>query len=459
MVIPAPASVQTREGTFTPTSVSGHGAEYAGAALGLPVSEAGDLRLDLVDGPREAYTVMVDSSGIRITGSPAGLFYGVQTLRQLGVDGAFPAIEIVDSPRFSYRGAMLDVARHFFAVNDVKRFIDAIAGLKINHLHVHLSDDQGWRIQIEKWPLLTERGAQTSVNGDGGGFYTQADYVEIVEYAASRFVTIVPEIDMPGHTNAALASYPELTAEGVAPPPYEGMEVGFSSLAIGSERTYEFVADVLGELAAITPGPFLHIGGDESHSTTTEDFLAFAKRAGEIVAATGKTLVAWHELGKSSDLPRGSIGQYWGFTTPEGDSATEALSFVEQGGRLILSPADVAYLDIKYDDDTALGLDWAQGPTSLEAATSWEPTAIIPGLDEVHILGVEAPVWTETLATIDDVEFMAFPRLAAIAEIAWSPRMDATSRYASLRDRLPALGARLEAAGTNFYRAPGVDWR
>ena len=458
MVIPAPASVTTGAGSFTPTSVSGHGAEYAGAVLGLPVSDSGDLRLELVDGPREAYAVTVDSSGIRIAGSPAGLFYGVQTLRQLGVDGAFAAVDITDSPRFSYRGAMLDVARHFFGVDDVKRFIDAIAQLKINHLHLHLSDDQGWRIQIKKWPRLTEHGASTSVNGDGGGFYTQADYSAIVDYAASRFVTVVPEIDMPGHTNAALASYPELTADGVAPALYEGMEVGFSSLTIGSERTYEFLRDVLGEVAAITPGPFLHIGGDESLSTTPEDFLVFAKRAGEVVASTGKTLVGWHELGKSHDLPPGSIGQYWGFTTPEGDAAAEARSFIERGGRLILSPADVAYLDIKYDAATELGLDWAKGPTSLDDAAAWEPTEIIPGIGEAEILGIEAPVWTETLVTIDDVELLAFPRLAAIAEIAWSPRVDAASRYASLRDRLPAFGARLEAAGTTFFRAPGVDW-
>jgi hexosaminidase len=460
-VIPAPTSMTFGEGRFSPTSVSGPGAEFASEALGLPVSDTGDVTLELSGGAGEGYAVSVVASGIHISApTEAGIFYGVQTLRQLENEGSFPVVEISDEPRFEYRGAMLDVARHFFSVDDVKKYIDDIALLKINHLHLHLTDDQGWRIQITKWPLLTERGAQTSVGGDGGGFYTQQDYREIVAYAESRFVTIVPEIDMPGHTNAALHAYPELTGDGVAPDAYEGTEVGFSSLCIGSERTYEFVADVLTELAAITPGPYLHIGGDESLSTTDEDFLRFARRVGEIGATTGKTLIGWHELGASAELPEGTVGHYWGFTRPEGDSAAEAAKFVERGGRLILSPADVAYLDMKYDVAQPLGLDWAHGPTPVTEAALWEPSEILPGVGDEQILGIEAPIWTETLATIDEIEFMAFPRLAAIAEIAWSKRVDAApiARFDELGPRLVAFCARLDALGVNYYRAPDLPW-
>ena len=461
-VVPSPASMTFGEGSFTPTSVSGPGAEFAGAALGLPVVESGDVTLEVTGGTGEGYTVSVGGGGIHVSApTEAGIFYAVQTLRQLEVDGTFAAVEIDDEPRFAYRGAMLDVARHFFDVDDVKRYIDDIALLKINHLHLHLTDDQGWRIEIRSWPLLTERGAQTSVDGNGGGFYSQDDYREIVDYAASRFVTIVPEIDMPGHTNAALHAYPELTCDGVAPDAYEGTEVGFSSLCIGSERTYDFVADVLTELAAITPGPYLHIGGDESLSTTDDDFLAFARRVGEIGATTGKTLVGWHELGASTELPEGTIGQYWGFTRPEGDSAAEASTFVERGGTVILSPADVAYLDMKYDSGQALGLEWAQGVTPVTEAALWEPTKIIPGVGDAQILGIEAPLWSETLTTIDDIEYMAFPRLAAIADIAWSPRVDATpiARFDELGPRLVAFCSRLDALGVKYYRAPDLPWR
>ena len=460
-VIPAPVSMTFGEGGFTPTAASGPGAEHAGVALGVPVSDEGDVTLELTGGTGEGYAVSVGASGIHISApTEAGLFYGVQTLRQLEVDGSYPVVEISDEPRFEYRGAMLDVARHFFGVDDVKRYIDDIALLKINHLHLHLTDDQGWRIEITKWPLLTERGAQSSVNGDGGGFYTHDDYREIVAYAASRFVTVVPEIDMPGHTNAALHAYPELTCDGVAPEAYEGIEVGFSSLCIGSERTYDFVADVLTELAALTPGPYLHIGGDESLSTTDDDFLTFARRVGEIGQATGKTLIGWHELGASRELPEGTVGQYWGFTRPEGDSAAEAATFVERGGRLILSPADVAYLDMKYDAGQPLGLDWAQGPTPVTEAALWDPAEILPGVGDEQILGIEAPLWTETIATIDDVEFMAFPRLAAIADIAWSPRTDATpiARFDELGPRLVAFCSRLDALGITYYRAPDLPF-
>ncbi|HSH45841.1 MAG TPA: family 20 glycosylhydrolase, partial [Longimicrobiales bacterium] len=219
------------------------------------------LSLDRTDLGEEGYAVRVSPDGVRVEASePAGLFYGIQTLRQLfppeveftarrAAPLPLPAVEIEDRPRFGWRGAMLDVTRHFFTVDEVKRYIDLLAQYKFNRLHLHLSDDQGWRIEIPDWPALTEIGGSTEVGGGPGGFYTAADYTDLVNYAAERFITIVPEIDMPGHTNAALASYPELNCDGEAPPLYTGIQVGFSALCVEREVTYRFVDDVVRTLA------------------------------------------------------------------------------------------------------------------------------------------------------------------------------------------------------------------
>jgi len=433
-VIPAPVSRVDGAGTFTLTAATTVGGEasvagYLSEELGLRRAADGDVRFVLGQAPAPGgaasggYVLDASAAGIRIgSDTAAGLFAGAQTLRQLAPNVPFTHIE--DYPRFPYRGAMLDVARHFFGVEDVKKYIDDIALLKLNYLHLHLSDDQGWRIQIDSWPELTEAGATTEIGGRGGGFavplyYTQDQYREIVGYAASRFITIVPEIDMPGHTNAASVAYPDLSDTPVNP--YEGIEVGFSSLAIRSETTYRFVDDVVREIAAMTPGPYIHLGGDESLSTTDDDFLYFIGRATAIAANYGKTLIGWHEMGRSTELPAGTIGQYWSFTTPQEGAAEQTLSFVKQGGKVIMSPADVAYLDMKYDSLTELGLTWANGPTSIEESYDWDPAAIIPGIGDGQLLGVEAPLWSETTATIQDVEYLAFPRIASIAEIAWSP--------------------------------------
>ena len=220
---------------------------------------------------------------------------------------------VTDTPRYAYRGAMLDVSRHFFTVDQVKRYIDQLALYKINKLHLHLSDDQGWRIAIDSWPRLATYGGSTQVGGGPGGYYTKADYQEIVRYAASRYLEVVPEIDMPGHTNAALASYAELNCDGVAPPLYTGTEVGFSSLCVDKDVTYDFVDDVVRELAALTPGRYLHIGGDEAHSTSHADYVAFMDRVQPVVAKYGKTVIGWHQLTGAAPA-RGALAQYWGWT-------------------------------------------------------------------------------------------------------------------------------------------------
>src|SRR5262249_8209433 len=284
---------------------------------------------------------------------PAGLFYGVQTLRQLlPANGPrrIPAVSIRDRPRFGWRGAMLDVARHFRSVHDVKRFVDLMALYKLNRLHFHLSDDQGWRIAIDKWPRLATHGrsaagGSTAVGGGKGGWYTQAQYEDIVRYAAARYVTVVPEIDMPGHVHAALSSYPKLSCDGKPSPLYTGIDVGFSSLCIDKELTYDFVSDVVGELARLTPGPWIHIGGDEAMATKPADYVRFVQRVEKIVGSYGKHMLGWEEIGRAK-LDPGTVVQHWNI-----DQSKVALSVaaVKQGAKVIMSPADHAYLDMKYD--------------------------------------------------------------------------------------------------------------
>ncbi|NOR87945.1 MAG: family 20 glycosylhydrolase, partial [Bacteroidales bacterium] len=252
---------------------------------------------------KEGYILEISEGKVSIkANSPKGIFHGVQSLRQIlpkeietstkqHKSWFIATGEISDYPQFEYRGAMLDVSRHFFNVEDVKKYIDMLAVYKLNVLHLHLSDDQGWRIEIKSWPNLTKQGGSTEVGGGTGGFYTQEEYKEIIEYAQNRYITIIPEIDMPGHTNAALASYPELNISGKATQLYTGMKVGFSTLDTNKEITYQFIEDVIRELSKMTPGPYIHIGGDESHVTAKEDYIPFINRVQEIVLANGKQMI------------------------------------------------------------------------------------------------------------------------------------------------------------------------
>ncbi|MDM4782097.1 MULTISPECIES: beta-N-acetylhexosaminidase [unclassified Micromonospora] len=417
------------------------------------------------DGARlgdEGYRLDVTSGGVRITAvTPAGLFHGAQTLRQLlpapiesptavTARWAVPGGTIVDRPRFAYRGAMLDVARHFFAVEDVLRVVDHLARYKLNHLHLHLTDDQGWRIAVDSWPRLAEVGGTTAVGGGPGGWYTRDDYRRIVAYAARRHVTVVPEIDLPGHTNAALVAYPELAPDKTAPPPYTGTEVGFSYVDPADERTYAFVADVLGEVAALTPGPWLHLGGDEAFKVPAESYRAFIVRAQSLVAATGKTVVGWHQLAPAEHVD-GRVLQWWG-TNGDDPETAEA---VRRGARLILSPGNHAYLDMKYAPDTPIGHDWA-GLIDVRRAYEWDPGSHVRGVPAEAVLGVEAPLWTESVTTLAEVEYMFFPRLPAVAELGWSPRE--THDWSGFRSRLAAHGPRWTTAGITFHRSPEIPW-
>ena len=484
-LIPQPLAQAPERGAFTlaPSArivvrSSGADARRVGALLAaalrpatgyrLPVvggvAADGDVVLTLAAGDRsfgdEGYRLVVDGARVAITARrSAGLFWGTQTLRQL-LPAAIEAEErrpgpwriargtIHDRPRYAWRGAMLDVARHFFAVDEVKRLVDLMSLYKLNRLHLHLSDDQGWRIAIRAWPRLTTVGGRTQVGGGAGGHFTQRQYASIVAYARARFIDVVPEIDMPGHVNAALASYARLNCNGVAPAPYTGIEVGFSSLCIGKDVTYAFVDDVVRELAALTPGPYLHIGGDEPHSTDPDEYRTFVERVQSIVRAHGKRMLGWEEVAKAR-LRRTTIVQHW-------HDAALASRAVKQGARLVMSPATKAYLDMKYAPDSPLGLTWA-GTTSVRDAYAWDPARQVPGVGEKDVLGVEAPLWTETTQTRADVDYLAFPRLLGVAEIAWSPATGRT--WAGYRRRLAAHGPRLEELGVGFYRASEVPWR
>ena len=489
-LLPRPAQVELRSGSFAwgpATVIAASGPEFAssarflaahiGLALGAepprveitaqPPAGAVTIRQSSPDAElgEEGYSLEIRPDGITIVAArPAGAFYGVQTLRQLlppawEYEGLRPpdrnaaplalrAMAVVDRPRFEWRGAMLDVARHFFSTDEVKRFIDLMALHKLNRLHLHLADDQGWRIEIKSWPNLTTHGGSTEVDGGPGGFYTQEQYAELVRYAAERFITVVPEIDMPGHTNAALASYGELNCDGKARPLYTGTEVGFSALCTEQETTYRFIGDVIREIAALTPGAYFHIGGDEVKTLTPQQYTTFIERVQDIVLLHGKRMVGWDEIAPAKLKP-GAIVQHW---RPK----TSPAQAVAQGARVVVSVADRAYLDMKYDAATPIGLTWA-AIIDLRTAYDWDPAAAADGVPAAAVLGVEGPLWSETLANIRDVEFLAFPRLAALAEIGWSRQRDRA--WEDFRDRLGAQGARWTALGVNFFRAPDVPWR
>jgi hexosaminidase len=410
----------------------------------------------------EGYDLTVTSSRVTVRAkTAAGLFYAVQTFRQLLPESSeydalmfrkppvvtVPAVHIVDAPRYGWRGAMLDVARHFFSVDEVKRYIDLITLYKINRLHLHLSDDQGWRIEIKSWPELARHGGASEVGGGPGGYYTQDQYKELVGYAANHFVTVVPEIDMPGHTNALLSSYADLNCNGTAPAQYTGTEVGFSALCVDLDVTYKFIDDIVREIAALTPGPYFHAGGDEVKTLTPEQYKRFVERVQTIVQSNGKQMVGWDEVSVATLLPT-SIVQHW-----RPDASKQLLA---GSPHLLLSPADRTYLDMKYDDSTLLGLNWA-GNVSLQKAYEWDPEALVTGARAGAVIGVEAPVWSETLTNMRDVEFMAFPRLAAVAEIGWTPQPRRS--WDNFKERLARQAPRWTALGINFYRASEIAWQ
>lgn len=435
----------------------------------IPVSRGGAsargaiaLRLssDTALGGSEGYLLTASPDSVRITAhAPAGIFHGVQTLRQLlppqieshmalsQIAWMVPAVTITDRPRYAWRGAMLDVARHFFTVREVKEYIDILALYKLNVLHLHLADDQGWRIEIKSRPKLTALGSVTQVGGGPGGYFTQDDYADIVRYAQERYITIVPEIDMPGHTNAALIGYPELSCSRRSPGAYSGTEVGFSTFCANKEETYAFVDDVVREIAAITPGPYFHMGGDENPILSRPDYTKFVERTQDIVARNGKQLVGWEEIARARLKPT-TIAQAWA-------TDTVAAAAIQYGSKVILSPAKRTYLDMKYDDNTELGLKWA-ALIEVRDAYDWDPATYMKGVTESNIAGVEAATWSETFRNITAVEYLAIPRLPALAEVAWTPQ--SARNWDSFKNRLATHAPRWNFLGVNYYRSPQIPW-
>ena len=450
----------------------------------------------------EGYTLTSNSTGVTVTAHGAeGLFRGVQTLRQLlpaAVESptlqtgpwTVAPVQISDSPRYTYRGAMLDVARRFFPVAQVKRYIDEAASYKINTLHLHLTDDQGWRIAIGALPSLTTVGASTQSGFTGGTswYYTAAEYQDLVAYAKSRFMTVVPEIDGPGHTSAALASVANLNCNNQAITPYSGFDVGISLYCLSDAQhvtnVSTFLNTVISTVAALTPGPYIHVGGDETPQATASQYAAYASAAASATTAQGKTVIGWHQLGQST-LPANSLLQFWGDagdqatvgTSQESTTIQQVRSGVAQGAKFIMSPSDHAYLDMKYDSSTPYGLSW-DGYISVQKAYDWDPTTATaktngnsPVVPAAQIAGVEAALWADraysgstSLPTSTSqfpqpsvyADYMSFPRLPAIAEIGWSPQ--STHDWTGFSQRLATQGPRWTAAGIGFYAAPGITW-
>ncbi len=401
----------------------------------------------------EGYKIITIPENVKIIAyKPEGLSRGVQTLRQLlpadiekdtvvtDVEWSIPVSTIDDKPEYSYRGLMIDVARHFFIVDEVKRQIDLAAQYKINKVHLHLTDDQGWRLEIKKWPDLTTIGGSTEVGGGPGGYYTQEEFKDLVKYASERYVEIIPEFDMPGHSNAALASYGFLNEDGKKKPLYIGTEVGFSSLMTHDEKTYEFIEDVIKEVSEISPSKYIHIGGDEADSIKKEDYDYFVGRVAKIVEKYGKTPIGWNPIDTSPEINSSVVLQNW-------KDSNEAAK--EKEMKMIISIAEKAYLDRKYNESTPYGLTGA-GYISVESAYKWDPTDYAP---KELILGIEAPLWTETIEDTKAMDYMIYPRLLGYAEIGWTPKE--ARDWLEYKSRLEKQRERMKNQGINYYN--GMD--
>ncbi|MHC4394870.1 MAG: beta-N-acetylhexosaminidase [Planctomycetota bacterium] len=503
-IIPQPMKIEVGEGTFdlTPETIivvtegtRGIG-EYLAGLLGpatgfklevkeISQSKAGANCIYLLDTSAKArlgaegYDLKVLKNSIFINAaSPAGVFYGCQTLRQLlpraieskekvaGVGWNIEQVEIEDKPRYVWRGMHLDVSRYFFEKEFVKKYIDLLAYHKFNVLHMHLTDDQGWRIEIKKHPKLTEIGAwREGKDGERyGGFYTQKGIAEIIEYAAGRFVTIVPEVEMPGHSVAALAAYPELSCTGGPFKVETKWGIHKDVFCAGNDATFELLQDVLGEVADLFSSEYIHIGGDEcpkdrwkacskcqarikAEGLKDEHELQsyFIKRISKFLTAKNKKLIGWDEILEGGLAKNAAVMSWRG--TKGGIAAARA------GHDVVMSPSTHCYFDMKQSDSPdALGATWAK-PILLEKVYSYEPTpSEITAEQSKHILGAQGNVWTEHIPTEKDVEYMAVPRMCALAEVVWSPKE--LRDWADFKRRLKIHCERLDKLGVNYYR----DW-
>lgn len=415
----------------------------------------------------ERYTLEVSPKGVVLTAAtPQGLFLGAITLLQLAgvaLPGAgrpaehapaVPATRVDDAPRYGWRGLSLDIARHFYGPPVLRRVVDVLASYKLTVLHLHLTDDQGWRLEMPSRPLLTEISGVGECGGGPGGYLTQTEFTDLVDYAARRGVRVVPEIDMPGHINAATHAYGELTPDGVPTDAYHGPEVGFSKITLDNPATEPFLRDVFADLARVTPGERVHIGGDEVFTMGAEEYVRFVEVAHEVVTAQGKKVVGWQEIAQA-DLPAGTLVQYW--DTHKAD-LSHIVRAAERGAGVIMSPANRVYLDMRYTPDWVPGNDWggSMKPVDVRDSYDWDPAGTIHDLPAEAVAGVEAAVWTEFIWTEHDLFTMLLPRLVAASEVAWTPQH--LRAWESFRGRLAGHRAGWTASGLASYASPQVDW-
>lgn len=450
----------------------------------LKINLPSEIYLDLgkASETKEGYELSVKSNRIKITGNDAaGAFYGAQSLLQiLKDDRTIPGCLITDAPRFGWRGMHLDVGRHMFAVKDIKKFIDWLAIHKLNTLHWHLTEDQGWRVEIKKYPKLTSVGGFRDFTppygnrggSDGkryGGFYTQKQIKDIVAYAQARHVNIVPEIDMPGHMAAAITAYPELGNDDIPnfKPQVYGRWGVHPYILSPKEETFKWVDDVLSEICEIFPSPYIHIGGDEAPKGQWEQS-AFAqkvmKREGcknehelqsyfigrveKMLDAKGRKLIGWDEIREGGLSPKATMMLWRGWG--------HAIASVNEGHDVVMAPSSDTYLDYYQYNPAAILSQGAEyeaigGHLSLAKLYAFNPVPEeFRGTPKAkHILGCQAQLWTEYMHTWEKVEYRAFPRLAALAEVAWTPQ--SIRQFDDFEKRLKPMMARYRAAGVNAF--------
>ena len=451
---------------------------------GMPVDGAICLTLDLSDDNAEAYKLIVNDKRVCISGaSEAGVFYGIQTLRKSlpvaqDINVNLSAVEIYDKPRFAYRGAMLDVARHFYTVDEVKTFIDMLALHNINRFHWHLTDDQGWRIEIKKYPKLmsvaSERketvvGRWYSGIYDGkpyGGYYTQDELRDVIDYAAKRHITIIPEVDLPGHMQAALTAYPELGCTGG---PYEVRTIwGVSQdvLCVGNDFTLQFVKDVLSEVADIFPSEYIHIGGDEcpkvrwekcpkcqerikslglksdaKHTKAQRLQSYMIQEAAKYLKEKGKRIIGWTEILEGGLVPDATLMSWIG--------ESGGIEAAHQHHDVIMTPNTYLYFDYyqsKKVEDEPLAIG---GYLPIEKTYNYEPMPKeLTEEEQQYIKGVQANLWTEYIPVFSQVQYMVLPRLGAAAEVQWTD--PSKKDYKDFLRRVPHLVAVYDCYGWNY---------
>lgn len=445
------------------------------------------LTIDKTIANAEGYKLDADAKQIRIAGaSAAGVFYGIQTLRKSLplVNGkaskvSIPAVHIADAPRFAYRGTHLDVSRHFVTADSVRQFIDMLALHNINRFHWHLTDDQGWRIEIKKYPLLTQIGskrAQTVIGHNSGkydgkpysGFYTQKQIRDIVKYATDRYITIVPEIDLPGHMQAALAAYPDMGCTGGPYEVWQKWGVSDNVLCAGNDKTLTFIDNVLKEITQLFPSKYIHVGGDECPKTqwqkcpkcqarikalnleakdghSAEERLQsyIITHASNYLKSLGRNTIGWDEI-LEGGLAEGATVMSW-----RGESG--GIAAAKQHHDVVMTPNSYLYFDYyqsldKANEPLAIG-----GYLPLETVYSYEPMPKELTADEArHIIGVQANIWTEYMPTFKQMQYMALPRLAALSEVQWS--QPALKDYTSFTNRLTEFTHMYDRLGYNYAK-------